>query len=149
MICFCPLKTEISQLSTVLKLYRNCEYTLSHTLASCHNSVVLNKSLFNAFRVFYCISSFCVLLKTPYCIITCISCYNLYKSCDASFKILKDARSQAGRGNVPVKSKLQHPLPSIPRAFDGFPVWEGGHLITTHRGRGIRSLASISCYESR
>ena len=47
---------------------------------------------------------------------------------------------------LPVKSKLQHPLPGhlVP-----FPAREGGHLITTHMGWGIWLLASILCYESR
>ena len=52
-------------------------------------------------------------------------------------------------GNVSVKSKPQHP----PRAYPGhlmpFPAREGGNLIITHKGWGIWSLASISCYESR
>ena len=50
--------------------------------------------------------------------------------------------------------------PGIPRAFDVFSCPGGrefdevslpgaGHWITTHRGWGIRSLASISCDESR
>ena len=51
--------------------------------------------------------------------------------------------------NVPVKSKLQHPLPlPHPRHLMPFPAREGGnlmnlvcpgagHLITTHRGWGI------------
>ena len=56
-------------------------------------------------------------------------------------------------GNVPVKSKLQHPPPPPTRAYPGhltrFSAREGGNLITTHRGWGIWSLASISCYESR
>ena len=38
-----------------------------------------------------------------------------------------------------------------PRAYPGhltpFLAWEGGSLITTHRGWGIWSLASMSCYE--
>ena len=49
--------------------------------------------------------------------------------------------------NVPVKSKFQHP----PRAYPGhlmpFLAREGGNLITNHRGWGIWSLASMSCYE--
>ena len=64
---------------------------------------------------------------------------------------------------VPIKSKLKHRPPSL-RAYLGhlasFPARErgnlmnlvfprAGHLITTHRGWGIWSLASISCYESR
>ena len=57
---------------------------------------------------------------------------------------------------VPVKSKLQHPPRAYPKEFDlegrnltnvFFPG--KGSLITTHRGWGIWSLASISCYESR
>ena len=47
--------------------------------------------------------------------------------------------------NVPVKSKLKHPPPGIPRAFDVFSCPGGrefdelslpgvGHLITAHRG---------------
>ena len=55
-------------------------------------------------------------------------------------------------GNVPVKLKLEHP----PGHLTSFPAREGGnlmnlvspgigHLITTHRGWGIWSLASISC----
>ena len=62
--------------------------------------------------------------------------------------------------NVPVKSKLKHPPPGIPRAFDVFSCPGGrefdevslpgvGHLITAHRGWGIWSLDSISYYESR
>ena len=51
---------------------------------------------------------------------------------------------------VPVKSKLQHPPPP-PWAYPGhltpFLTREGGNLITTHRGWGFRSLASMSCYE--
>ena len=56
-------------------------------------------------------------------------------------------------GNVPVKSKLKHPpghLTSIAAREGGnlmtlvFP--RAGHLITTHRGWGIWSLASISYY---
>ena len=50
--------------------------------------------------------------------------------------------------NVPVKSKLKHPPPGIPRAFDGFSCPGGrefdelslpevGHLITAHGGWGI------------
>ena len=34
------------------------------------------------------------------------------------------------------------------RSLTSFPAREGGNLITTHRGWGIWSLASISCYES-
>ena len=64
---------------------------------------------------------------------------------------------------VPVKPKLKHRPPS-PRAYlwhlAFFPARErgnlmnlvfprAGHLITTHRGWGIWSLASISSYESR
>ena len=55
---------------------------------------------------------------------------------------------------VPVKSKLQHPpIPPPPGHTPGiwrlFLAREGGHLITTHMGWGIWSLASILCYESR
>ena len=45
---------------------------------------------------------------------------------------------------VLVKSKLQHP----PGHLTPFPAREGGNLFTTHRGRGIWLLASISCCES-
>ena len=49
--------------------------------------------------------------------------------------------------NVPVKSKLQHPRRAYPGHLTSFLAWEGGNLITTHRGWGIWLLASMSCYE--
>ena len=52
--------------------------------------------------------------------------------------------------NVPVKSKLQHPpSQAYPGRLTPFPALPGRNLITTHRGWGIWSLVSISCYESR
>ena len=60
--------------------------------------------------------------------------------------------------NVPVKSKLKHPLPrAYPRHLTSFATREGGnlmnlvfpgagHLLSTHRGWGIWLLASIACY---
>ena len=50
---------------------------------------------------------------------------------------------------VPVKSKLKHPPRAYPGHLTPVPVRKGGHLITTHRGWGIWSLASITCYQSR
>ena len=56
------------------------------------------------------------------------------------------------RGYIPVKLKLQHPLSPLwayPGHLTPFLDREGGNLITTHKGWGIWSLASMSCYESR
>ena len=39
------------------------------------------------------------------------------------------------------------PPPGIPRAIDAFSCPGGREFITTHRGWGIWSLASMSCYE--
>ena len=49
--------------------------------------------------------------------------------------------------NVSVKSKLQHPPRAYPEHLTPFLAREGGNLITTHRGWGNWSLASMSCCE--
>ena len=48
-----------------------------------------------------------------------------------------------------IEASTSPPPRGIPRHLTPFPGREGGHLITTHRRRGIWSLASILCYESR
>ena len=48
---------------------------------------------------------------------------------------------------VTVKLKLQHPLQAYPGHLTSCLAWEGGNLIITHRGWGIWSLASMSCYK--
>ena len=51
------------------------------------------------------------------------------------------ANNKSIRYNVSVKSKLQHPPPGIPRAFDVFSCPGGGNLINLiFPGAGIWSL---------
>ena len=62
--------------------------------------------------------------------------------------LLKGEKREGGKYNVPVKSKLEHPPPGIPWAFDAFSCPGGrefdhlslpcmGHLIASHRRWGI------------